>query len=236
VTVLFVLSLAFIFYVAIGYPLLLALLPARRRRNEPEPHADRTVSIILPVRNGSKWLRPKLESIIALDYPRHLLQILVVSDGSTDDTDSIAAEYPGIELLRIPPSGKAGALNAGLAHATGELLFFTDVRQQLDPQCLRYLVNRLRDPAVGVASGELIIRRGGCREEESVGLYWRYEKWIRKNHAAIDSVLGATGCIYMMRRSLAAPIPPDTLNDDMCLPFQAFFQGYRLVFVEEARA
>ena len=132
-TALFVLSLAFIFYVAIGYPLLLALLPARRRRNEPEPHADRTVSIILPVRNGSKWLRPKLESILALDYPRHLLQILVVSDGSTDDTDSIAAEYPGIELLRIPPSGKAGALNAGLAHATGELLFFTDVRQQLDP-------------------------------------------------------------------------------------------------------
>jgi hypothetical protein len=85
-------------------------------------------------------------------------------------------------------------------------------------------------------SGELVIRPGDTTEKKSVGLYWEYEKWIRKRHSQIDSVLGATGAIYMMRRALASPLPPGTLLDDVHLPFQAFFRGYRLLWTEEARA
>jgi len=233
--VVFLLSAGFVLYVLAIYPALLLVWPVRRRKSFPAGPA-KSVSVILPVRNGEKWMAGKLASIAALDYPRHLIQIIVICDGSTDRTAEIAASYPGVEVLRIPPSGKAAALNAGIRQATGELLFFTDVRQSLDPAALAELARRFDDPQVGAASGELFIRKGADTAEESVGLYWRYEKVIRKRHAAIDSVLGATGCIYAMRRALVSPIPPGTLNDDMHLPFQAFFQGYRLEFVEEAKA
>jgi hypothetical protein len=89
---------------------------------------------------------------------------------------------------------------------------------------------------VGVASGELFILEGETQEEAATGLYWRYEKSIRKHLSALDSVLGATGCIYAMRRELAVLLPPDTLLDDVYLPLAAFFRGYRIVLDEHARA
>lgn len=237
--IIFGLSLAFTIYVLFGYPALLFFWTPRKPAEFSGlggPHVPLSVTIVLPVKNGEGWIRTKLNSLRMLDYPRHLVETLVISDGSTDRTDEIVRGFPEVQLVRVPAGGKASALNAGLAKAGGELLFFTDVRQQLDPDCLKHLVRQFDDPAVGVASGELFIRSGDNPGEESVGLYWRYEKWIRKHHAAIDSVLGATGCIYMMRRALASPLPGDTLNDDMHLPFQAFFRGYRLAFVEDARA
>ena len=87
-----------------------------------------------------------------------------------------------------------------------------------------------------MASGELVIRAGPGLEEASVGLYWKYEKWIRKQLSRLDSVLGATGCIYAMRRQLAAPLPEDTLNDDMYLPLGAFFRGFRVILDDSALA
>jgi cellulose synthase/poly-beta-1,6-N-acetylglucosamine synthase-like glycosyltransferase len=128
------------------------------------------------------------------------------------------------------------ALNAAIARAKGEILFFTDVRQALAPDSLANLVACFADPTVGVASGELIIRDSDGIEETSVGMYWKYEKWIRKQLSRIDSVPGATGCIYAMRRSLARPMPEDTLVDDMFLPLGAFFAGYRVVLDDSARA
>jgi cellulose synthase/poly-beta-1,6-N-acetylglucosamine synthase-like glycosyltransferase len=181
----------------------------------------------------------KLESILALNYPAGLMEILVVSDGSTDATASIVGSFMGrakIEFLAVAKRGKAAALNAALARASGEILFFTDVRQQLHPDSLANLVACFADPQVGVASGELVIRAGAGLEEASVGLYWKYEKWIRKQLSRLDSVLGATGCIYAMRRQLASPLPEDTLNDDMYLPLGAFFRGFRVILDDSALA
>ncbi len=222
-----------------GYPLLLGLLARARTRPVRKAAWPATVSLILPVYNGERWMAAKLESILVLDYPAERMEILVVSDGSTDRTEDIVREFAGranIRFLAVPKGGKAAALNAALAQATGEILFLTDVRQQLEPRSLANLVACFADPEVGVASGELVIRQGAGREEASVGLYWKYEKWIRKQQSRLDSVMGATGCIYAMRRRLASPLPPGTLNDDMCLPLGAFFQGYRVVFEETALA
>jgi cellulose synthase/poly-beta-1,6-N-acetylglucosamine synthase-like glycosyltransferase len=222
-------------YVIAGYPLLLALLARWRSRPVASARSDRTVSVLLPVHNGEPWLKRKLENILALDYPRELLEVLVVSDGSTDRTEQIAARFP-VQLHRIPRSGKAAALNCALEHARGEILFFTDVRQRLDPEALRRLVDCFADPQVGAATGELIIQDGRTQEEANVGLYWKYEKWIRKRLSRVDSVLGATGCIWAMRREFARPMPPGTLLDDMHLPLQAFFAGLRIVMEDRARA
>jgi cellulose synthase/poly-beta-1,6-N-acetylglucosamine synthase-like glycosyltransferase len=142
----------------------------------------------------------------------------------------------GVRLIRVSAGGKALALNAGVAAASNEILFFTDVRQPLDPECLRHLVSCFADPRVGVASGELVISRGTSHAEQNIGLYWSYEKWIRKHLSSLDSMMGATGCIYAMRRHLAVPLPADVLVDDVYLPLAAFFQGFRVIFEPRAKA
>ncbi|MEP6535783.1 MAG: glycosyltransferase family 2 protein [Bryobacteraceae bacterium] len=234
-SILFLLGAAFLLYVLFGYPLLLAARARLHSRPVIKAQEWKTVSVLLAVKNGEKFLRAKLESILALDYPRELLQVIVISDGSTDRTDAIAAELADV-AIPVPPGGKALALNAGMAKATGEILFFTDVRQPLAADSLRQLVNCFADPRVGVASGELIILDGKTQGEASIGLYWRYEKWIRNLLSQIDSVMGATGCIYAMRRDLAVALPAGTLVDDMYLPLAAFFRGYRVIFEPAARA
>jgi cellulose synthase/poly-beta-1,6-N-acetylglucosamine synthase-like glycosyltransferase len=237
-TFVFVLAVALLVYLVVGYPLLLAVLPWRRRAPvHKDPAYQGNVSILLPVFNGQAFLRPKLESILALDYPRDLLEILVISDGSTDATDAIAGEFSSaVRLLRVPRGGKAAALNAGIEQARGEILFFTDVRQRLAVDSLRHLVACLADPSVGSVTGELHIVTGDRQEEADMGLYWRYEIWARKQMSQIDSIFGATGCIYAMRRELVEPIPPDTLGDDTAFPLQAFFRGYRMILDPEAKA
>ena len=236
--IVFLASAAFVVYVLLGYPLLLAALARLRSRPISRRFTPRTVTVLLPAHNGARWLGAKLESLLALDYPHELVEILVVDDGSTDSTPAIAREYQGrgVRLLSQSKSGKAVALNAALAEAHGEILLFTDVRQPLDRGAMRSLVGCFGDQRVGVVSGELVIRKGTTEEEANIGLYWRYEKWMRKNLSAIDSVMGATGAIYAMRRVLARPLPPDTLLDDVHLPMYAFFAGYRVVFDEGARA
>jgi biofilm PGA synthesis N-glycosyltransferase PgaC len=162
----------------------------------------------------------------------------VISDGSTDATDAIAGEFAssGVRLLRVPRGGKAAALNAGIAQARGEILFFTDVRQRLAPDSLRHLVACLADPTVGSVTGELHIVAGDRQEEADMGLYWRYEVWARQQMTRIDSIFGATGCVYAMPRQLVDPIPADTLGDDAAFPLGAFFRGYRMILDTEAKA
>jgi cellulose synthase/poly-beta-1,6-N-acetylglucosamine synthase-like glycosyltransferase len=235
----FILSVAFSLYTLAGYPLLLALVARFHARPVRKSYEPKSVTVLLPVRNGEPWLRAKLESLLALRYPAELQQILVISDGSSDGTEAIAAEFAGtgrIELLRTAGGGKAEALNVGMERARGEILFFTDVRQPLEPDSLRNLVACFADASVGAASGELVIREGATLEELSLGLYWKYETWLRKRESRIDSVMGATGCIYALRRSLATRLPAGTLVDDMFLPLAAFFAGYRVILEESAKA
>lgn len=232
-------SVAYLLYVMAGYPLLLALL-ARLRKSPPnatEP-LRKTVSVLIPVRNGELFLREKLESVLASRYPRELFDVLVVSDASEDGTDAIAMEFAprGVRFLRIERGGKAAALNAGMPLLQGEILLLTDVRQRLHPDCMQYLVNRFADPEVGVVSGDLLIEGGQTPGEKNTGLYWRYESWIRKNLSVAGSVLGATGPIYAIRRELAAPLPPETILDDVYLPLGAIFRGYRSILEERAKA
>jgi poly-beta-1,6-N-acetyl-D-glucosamine synthase len=234
----FLLSFSLVFYVLAGYPILLAFLA----RYFGKPIAKRdlidSVSVIIAVRNGERWLRRKIDSVLALNYPPEKMEIIIVSDGSTDGTEDIARSFAarGVRLLIVPPGGKPAALNAAVPQATGNLLLFTDVRQILDRDCLKCMVACMADPSVGVVSGNLKIQRGDTLEEESTGLYWRYENAIRHNLSKVDSMLGATGPICMVRRSLYVPIPPDSLLDDMFLPLSVHLAGYRLVLEDRAIA
>jgi len=222
-------------YLVAGYPLLLLL---RKRHPVRKKFTPRTVTILLAVRNGEAWLQEKLENLSELDYPPELVQIVVISDGSRDATEQIARSWNdrGVKLIVQPGEGKSVALNAGIAEARSEILLFTDVRQRFAPDALKHLLACFDDPRVGVVSGELMIVTGRTHEEASVGLYWKYEKWIRMRLSEIDSILGATGCIYAMRRELAVAMPKGILLDDVFLPLAAFFRGYRSILEPAAKA
>ena len=234
--VVFVIAGATIFYVLFGYPLLLNWMA--QRANNPVHKDDklRTVSFVIAVYNGEKFLERKLRTILGLNYPRELMDILVVSDGSTDRTDEIARSFApqGVRFLRVPHGGKAAALNAGVAQVSGEILALCDVRQTLDPDCLRNLIACFGDPQVGSVSPKTIIVEGDIHEEATTSAYWRYEDWIRRRHTLIDSTFGYSGAFAAMRRSLWVPLPLGTLLDDVYVPLQSFFQGYRILYEPDA--
>jgi biofilm PGA synthesis N-glycosyltransferase PgaC len=275
-TLAFWLSFALIAYVYAGYPTLLVLWA--RLRGRPLPTGERPtkspgVSIVLAVRNEGRRLAARLDNLLELDYPADRRQIIVVSDGSTDDTLAVLDRYrSSVDVMAIAASGKAVALNAGVAGATHELLVFADARQAFAPDALIELTTPFGDARVGAVSGELLLdcesagrrvatsdrRCGPARPAawnstdrrlnverrrpsqstiaEAVGLYWQFEKRMRRLESAVDSTLGATGAIYAMRRSLWMPLPPDTILDDVLAPMRCVLAGYRVVFNERARA
>lgn len=220
------------FYFMLGYPLLLWKWPFSVQLVRKNMGFLAPVTILMAVHNGAEFLRDKLDSLLALDYPTDQLEIFVLSDGSSDNTERIAREYAdrGIQLVSLPRGGKAEALNQGLKLARGEILFFTDVRQRLDKLALRHLVANFSDPEVGGVTGELQILQPGDGEQAAMDLYWRYELWARSKQSGHYSLFNTTGCLYAMRRKLAHSIRPQTLIDDAELPLQAYMAGYRIVF------
>jgi cellulose synthase/poly-beta-1,6-N-acetylglucosamine synthase-like glycosyltransferase len=232
----FTLACAIMFYALFGYPLLLDFLARRAHKPVRKDDRLRTVSFVIAVYNGDNFLERKLKDIFAQNYPRELMEVLVVSDGSTDRTDDIARSFAkdGVKFLRVPHGGKAAALNAGVPLMSGEILVLNDVRQTLDRNCLRNVIACFGDPKVGAVSPQTIIVQGETFEETTTSLYWRYELWIRRRMTRVDSTFGYTGAFAAIRRSLWTPLPPGTLLDDVYEPLVAFFQGYRILLEPSA--
>lgn len=243
----FWLALAFVAYVYAGYPALLALVARVRPRpvrKAPGAYPLPRVSIVVAVRNEEKRIAARLENLLSAHYPSSRRQIVVVSDGSTDGTAAAVRRFsPHVELLTQPALGKASALNRAVAAARGEVLVFADARQTFAADALLRLVRNFADPEVGAVSGELVLDaeapvRDSCDSSiaEGVGMYWRYEKWLRRNESLVNSTVGVTGAIYAMRRSCWRPLPDVALLDDVLAPMRVVLQGKRVVFEPEAKA
>ena len=205
------------------------------------------VSAVMVVRNEEAVIARKLVNLLTLDYPQEKLDVVVVSDGSSDRTPAILADCARdfgagtrVRTLAKPVSqGKAAGLNDAIRLATGEVLLFTDARQHIESGALRLLIENFADPEVGAASGELMLGDPtGGETGKGMGLYWRIEKKIRELESASGSVAGATGALYCARRNLviASPLPEGTILDDVLLPMQIVRQGFRVVFDSRARA
>ncbi|MGQ9609084.1 MAG: glycosyltransferase family 2 protein [bacterium] len=249
--IIFWLSIIFIFYTYFGYPILLIILAKLRSRNVDKKDITPSVSMIIAAYNEEKNIRNKLENVISLDYPKDKFEVIVVSDASTDQTDDIVLEFkaqncdkilanplPVLKLIRMPKrGGKASALNFAMSEAKGDIIVLSDTRQLYDRNAIRELASNFNDPSVGAVSGELYLENPeGVAVGEGVGMYWKYEKLMRKMESRLYSTSGATGAIYAIRKELFKPIPDDTILDDVVIPMNIVLSGYRVVFDESARA
>ena len=230
---------AVILYTYVGYPV--AVWLAARVRPRPVRRGDATpsVSLVIVAYNEAACIARKLENCVALDYAAEQLEIVVASDGSTDATVEIARRWaPRAAVIAFAERrGKPCVLNDVVPGCRGDIVVLSDARQTYDAGAIRALVANFADPAVGAVSGELHLENDeGRAVGEGVGLYWRYEKAIRRWESAVDSTVGTTGAIYAIRRALFAPIPGDTLLDDVLIPLRITADGHRVVFERHARA
>lgn len=238
-SLLFWLSFAFTAYAYFGYAVWLWLYV----RIHPRPVIMRpvpfTASILIAARNEQINLPSKIENLYQLDIPQNRLQIIIASDGSTDNTPAILQQHaPRITPLILADSrGKALALNHAVTQATGDILVFLDARQSVDTNAVSELLQCFADPEVGAVSGELLLEAApGASAGTALGIYWKIEKVVRKLESASGSVVGVTGAIYAIRRELFTPIPPGTVLDDVFVPMNVVRQGKRVVFQSTAIA
>jgi cellulose synthase/poly-beta-1,6-N-acetylglucosamine synthase-like glycosyltransferase len=233
-------SVALGLYSVIGYPAILKALSLLRRspRGAKPVRPWPRVSITIPVYNEAAVIAGTLERILEIDYPADRRQILVVSDASTDGTDEIVAGFAGrgVELLRLSERrGKTAAENAARAHLTGEIIINTDASIRIDPAALTHLVAAFSDPSVGVASGrDVSVANVDQRSNPGEQAYVGYEMWVRGLETEVFGIVGASGCLYAIRRALHLRYVPEMTSRDFGAALAARQHGFRAVSVADA--
>lgn len=236
--ILFWLVFLVIFYVYFGYPVLMGLLAvfSARKVLKDDGHMP-AVTMIIAAYNEGKVIGAKLDNTLELDYPADSLEVIVFSDASEDDTDGIVKSYEdrGIKLLRVEGrKGKTCCQNAAVSKARNGILVFSDANSFYQKDALKKLVRNFADSRIGCVGGELRYRASrGQGEAEGEGLYWRYETLIKKLESRVNSLIGASGAIYALRKHLYEPLPGDIISD-FVEPLEILKKGYRVVYEDEA--
>jgi cellulose synthase/poly-beta-1,6-N-acetylglucosamine synthase-like glycosyltransferase len=236
VALVFWVCVGLIAYTHLGYPLVLRALLAARRRPTLRPGTwgePPRVSLIVAAYDEQQAIAAKVANVLALDYPRDRLELIVASDGSADATVERARAAGAGLVLDLPRGGKVAAQNAGAERGSGEILAFSDANSAWAPDALRHLVEPFADPAVGYACGQVrFVDAGGDNPE---GAYWRYEMWVREMESALAGVTAGNGAIYAVRRADYLPLPPSA-SHDLSLPFLLAKRRRRSLYVPWARA
>lgn len=237
--VIFWASLVLIAYTYFGFPLLLFV--RSRFLRKPPRSADITphVTLLIVAYNEAEVIGSRLENVLAMDYPRDRLTVLVASDGSDDGTNEIVARYApqGIRLLSFPRGGKIATINAAVQYAEGEILAFSDANSMCTPDALRRLVRPFADPQVGGVAGYQLYTTSRTTNPTGYGerAYSDVDQLWKEWQSAAGSVTQATGALYAIRRELFEPVPPE-VGDDIVISFRVIAKGYRFVYEPRAVA
>jgi cellulose synthase/poly-beta-1,6-N-acetylglucosamine synthase-like glycosyltransferase len=233
----FALSTAALFYTYAGYPLLLAVVSFLRPKTVHRDRFDPTVTIIITAYNEERALTAKLENTLALDYPRHLLEIVVASDCSNDRTDEIVRGYSsrGVRLCRqLERLGKTAAQNAAVKQASGEIIIFSDATSHYRPDVIRAIMPNFADAAVGCVAGRLVyVDPTGSRVGRGARSYWDYETFLKRHESRACSLIGASGCLYAVRRSAYKPLYHEACSD-FIIATKMVEQGLRAIYEPDA--
>jgi len=224
-------SVFVVFYAYLGYPIVLLLISRIAGRPIGEKDWTPEITVIVPVHNQESAIERKIENLLDLDYPREKLHIVISSDGSTDGTDRVVAQYEdrGVRLVRSEArEGKVAAQNRAIPEIRGEVAIFTDTTILFDRDAIGEIVRPLADPEVGCVSSEDDVPGGG------EGLYVRYEMLLRRLEARIRTMIGVSGSFYAVRASLVEPTNP-SLTRDFLVPLRMIARGFRVVSAAGAK-
>jgi cellulose synthase/poly-beta-1,6-N-acetylglucosamine synthase-like glycosyltransferase len=236
--VLFALSMGLVVYTYLGFPLLVFLRARFRRVPYDCGEITPIVTVVIVAHNEVTGIRRKIENLLALDYPRDHLEVIVASDGSDDGTNQVVMEYRsrGIRLLPLPRRGKIPNLNAAVRKARGQILVFSDANSMYRPDALRILIRPFKDPGVGgVAGNQSYV--SDARSSVSAGerTYWSFDQALKHWQSEAGSVTSATGAIYAVRSELFEPVPSG-VSDDAMISYRVVARGYRMVYEPRAIA
>lgn len=238
--IIFWVSACFVVYTYAGYPLLLGLWSAFRKQPVHKGHRVDSISVVIAAFNEEAHIEQRIRNLLASDYPREKMEILIISDGSSDQTEVIAKSFGApVKVFSLPQrSGKASAIQLGVTEASNEIILFTDARQVFEKNTIQQLVSNFNDPRVGAVSGRLFLRSETQESNinRSLDLYWALEEWIRQKESVIDSSIGVTGAIYAIRRPLYPSLPPETILDDVYIPMKIALKGFRVLMDDSAKA
>ena len=230
-------SLGALGWTHVGYPLLAAAAARVRERPVGKRDIEPPVTFVVAAHNEEAVIGRRLENVLTLDYAPDKLDIVVVSDGSTDRTDALvesaAAVHPRVRLLTVPRVGKVAAQDRGVRATSGEILAFSDANTMWRPDALRKLVRNFGDPEVAYVCGAHFYRGGGGTNRE--GTYARFEGWLRRNESRLGSITGGVGPVYAVRREDYVELDP-RFGHDLALPYVVVQRGRRAVVEPEAVA
>lgn len=226
-------------YAYVVYPIILWLISRISPREFAVSHDHQLpVSVVIPAFNEEKQIAGAIEAVLAQDYPADKMQILILSDASTDRTDDVVRGFAarGVELFRMTErSGKTKMENAALPLLRGDIIVNTDASIRLHPSAVRELVAHMADPAVGVASGrDVSVSEWNAAGNPTEAGYVNYEMWVRTLESKTGGIVGASGSCYAILSKLHRIPIPDDLSRDFCAPLTARLHAYRAVSVNSA--
>jgi len=230
-------SVCLLAYVYAGYPVL-AIALARIRPRAPRKQAiTPSVTVIITAYNEEKDIAQKVRNVLALDYPRQQIDVIVASDASSDGTDRVVRglDARNVRLLRIEGrQGKTACQNAAAAAASGDILLFTDATTRIEAHALRAITRNFHDPSVGCVAGRLSYV---AQQDDATGQggasYWNYEIMLRMAESDLGSLIGVSGCLYAVRRSAYRKIAPELISD-FVVAMVVREQGLRTVLEPDA--
>ena len=239
--VVFWIAVGLVVYTYAGYPLVLVALRSFIRRPIVRRPIEPFVSVVVPAYNEAHVIAEKIRNVLAIDYPADRYELVVACDGPSDGTSEIVRSMADGRRVRAfvfeKNRGKLHVLNDVVPQLRGEIVAFSDASSMLERSALRALVASFADPRVGAVSGSYRVQKKDAahlgRQED---FYWQYETFLKKQEAALGSILGCHGSLYAIRRELY-PFPrPDTINDDYVIPLRIVQKGYRVAYETEAVA
>jgi biofilm PGA synthesis N-glycosyltransferase PgaC len=225
-------------YAYVGYPLAVGVAA---RRHPAEAYSDHfpNVSVVVSALNEREVIGARLDNLRDLDYPTDRLEILVVSDGSTDGTDAVARAHawPGVVVLHeAQRRGKAAAMARGVAHARHPVILFSDANNRYPPDALREVLKPLSDPEVGAVTGAKVVDGGSAALSGGERAYWRYESFVKRQESRLGCCTGVVGELLAVRRELVPEFPADLVNDDFFIAMQVARRGYRVAYAPRAQS
>lgn len=233
----FWLSTFIIFYTYVGYPVILYLMAKARNRAVKKEEIFPTVSLIIAAYNEENGIEDKIKNCLNLDYPLDALEIIIASDGSTDNTNILVNRYAdqGIRLLTLPRRGKIFALDEAVTQSVGEILVFSDANTHFQSKALNELISNFSDPVVGgVCGNQMHYKDKGDSTVSCESIYWNYDKWIKKLESLTGNIVSADGAIYAIRRELYQMPELISSTDDFAISTGVIEKGFRLVFESQA--